>query len=153
MDTKFTAILNSLSSKEPRSCLEPYSELIIEMRKRGRTYREIADVLKQTCGLTVGKSTVHDFVLAHSKSKIKSPACQAVRNLETNRNRRALRGLRSTYKDAEARKSTISHPKTLESIVRTIKDLKDQPLKTPAKKLLFEYNAEEPLRLQHSHKK
>jgi hypothetical protein len=61
-----------------------------------------------------------------------------------------MEGLRSTYKDTEARESTGRHQKALEGVVRTIKDLKDRPLKTPAKKLLFEYNPDEPLRLQHN---
>jgi hypothetical protein len=38
VDAKFEAILNSLPAKEPRSRLEPYSELITEMRKRGHSY-------------------------------------------------------------------------------------------------------------------
>ena len=69
MDAKFEAILNSLPAKEPRSRLEPYSELITEMRKRGHSYREITQVLKKACGLKVGASTVNDFVLARSKIK------------------------------------------------------------------------------------
>lgn len=153
MDTKFAAILNSLSPKEPHSRLEPYIELIREMRKRGRSYREIADVLKKSCGVMVGKSTVHDFVLAQLKSKTKTPASQMTRSVATNKNNRALRGLSSTYKDTEAIKGTVSHRKTQESSARTIKNLKDQPLKTSAKKLLFEYNPEEPLRLHPRHKK
>jgi hypothetical protein len=40
----------------------------------------------------------------------------------------------------------------LEGIARKIKELKDRPLKTPAKKPLFEYNSDEPLRLQHYQK-
>ena len=74
VDAKFEAILNSLPAKELRSRLEPYSELITEMRKRGHSYREITQVLKKSCGLKVGTSTVNDFVLARSKSKIEAVA-------------------------------------------------------------------------------
>ena len=74
VDAKFEAILNSLPAKEPRSRLEPYSELITEMRKRGHSYREITQVLKKACGLKVGTSTVNDFVLARSKSKVEAVA-------------------------------------------------------------------------------
>ncbi len=146
MDAKLEAILNNLPSKEPRSRLEPYNELITEMRKRGRTYREIAHVLKKACGLKVGTSTVNDFVLARSKSKAKA-SLSTSGTIATKKN---MEGLRSTYKDTEARESTGRHQKALEGVVRTIKDLKDRPLKTPAKKLLFEYNPDEPLRLQHN---
>ena len=146
MDTKFEAILNSLPSKEPRSRLEPYSELITEMRKRGRTYREIAQVLKKSSGLKVGTSTVNDFVLTRSKSKAKlSPSTS--RTIATKKN---MEGLTGTYKDTEARKSTGRPQKALDGTARTIKDLKDRPLKTTTKKLLFEYNPDEPLRLQHN---
>jgi hypothetical protein len=146
MDAKFEAILNSLPSKEPRSRLEPYSELITEMRKRGRTYREIAQVLKKTCGLKVGASTVNDFVLARAKSRTK-PSVSVSKTIGTKKNTKERTG---TYKDAEDQQSTARHQKAPEGVLRTIKDLKDRPLKTPAKKLLFEYNPDEPLRLQHN---
>lgn len=146
MDTKFEAILNSLPSKQPRSRLEPYSELITEMRRRGRTYREIAQVLKKSCGLKVGASTVNDFVLARSKSKPK-PSLSTSRRTVTKKN---MEGHTGTYKDTVARESTGRTQKALEGIARTIKELKDRPLKTAAKKPLFEYNPDEPLRLQHN---
>lgn len=146
MDAKFEAILNSLPATEPRSSLEPYSELITEMRKRGCSYREIARVLKKACGLKVGASTVNDFVLARSKSKAK-PSVSPSRTIATKKNTKALTG---TYKDIEDHESTGRPHKALEGIARTIKELKDRPLKTSAKKLLFEYNPEEPLRLQRN---
>jgi transposase len=71
VDAEFEAILNRQPDKEPRSRLEPYSELITEMRKRGHTYREITQVLKKACGLKVSTSTVNDFVLARSRSRMK----------------------------------------------------------------------------------
>ena len=146
MDAKFEAILNSLPAKEPRSRLEPYSELITEIRKRGLSYREITQVLKKACSLKVGTSTVNDFVLARSKPKAK-PLPSASRTIATKKN---TEGLTSTYKDTEARESTGRPQKALEGIARTIKELKDRPRKTGAKKLLFEYNPDEPLRLQHN---
>ncbi len=146
MDSKFDAILNNLPAKQPRSRLEPYSELITEMRKRGRTYREIANILKKACGLKAGTSTVNDFVLGRSKPKAKRLP-SASRTITTKKN---TEGLRSTYKDTEARESTGRSQKALEGIARTIKELKDRPLKTRAKKLLFEYNPDEPLRLHRN---
>jgi hypothetical protein len=146
VDAKFEAILNSLPAKEPRSRLEPYGELVIEMRKRGRSYREIAQVLKKACGLKVGASTVNDFVLARSKSKAK-PSLSTSRTTATKKN---MEGLTGTYKDTEAHKGTGTPQKALEGTAKTIKDLKDRPLKTRAKKLLFEYNPDEPLRLHRN---
>jgi len=146
VDDKFKAILNSLPAKEPRSRLEPYSELITVMRKRGRSYREITQVLKKACGLKVGTSTVNDFVLAQSKSKTKASVA-ASRTIATNKNKRELTG---TYKDTEVHQRTRRPQKAREGIARLIKELKDRPLKSRAKKLLFEYNPDEPLRLQRN---
>jgi hypothetical protein len=146
VETKFDAILDNLPAKQPRSRLEPYSELITEMRKRGRTYREIAHVLKKDCGFNVGTSTVNDFVLARSKSKAK-PTVSISRTIATKNN---MEGLTDTYKDIEARQGTTRPRKALTGITRSIKELKDRPLKTSTKKVLFEYNPDEPLRLQRN---
>ncbi len=146
MDPKFDAILNNLPAKQLRSRLEPYSDLITEMRKRGRTYREIAHVLKKACGLKVGTSTVNDFVLARSKSKAKL----SLSTLRTTATKKNMEGLTGTYKDTKDHKSTGKPQKAPEGIARTIKELKDRPLKTHAKKLLFEYNPDEPLRLHRN---
>ena len=115
MDTKFEAILNSLPAKEPRSRLEPYSELITEMRKRGHSYREITQVLKKACGLKVGTSTVNDFVLARSKSKAK-PSLSTSRTTATKKN---MEGLTGTYKDTE---DAQEHWKASEGTGRHCKD-------------------------------
>jgi hypothetical protein len=146
VDTKFDAILNNLPAKQPRSRLEPYSELITEMRKRGRTYREVVHVLKKDCGLKVGTSTVNDFVLARSKSKAKL-SLSTSRTAATKKN---MNGLTGTYKDTGDHKSTGRPQKAPEGIARSIKELKDRPPKTSTKKVLFEYNPDEPLRLQRN---
>lgn len=66
MDDKFQDILDSLPEKPPRSRLERYSKLIDELRRRGRTYRDIAGILAEKCQLQVSVSTVHDFVRVRS---------------------------------------------------------------------------------------
>jgi hypothetical protein len=116
------------------------------MRKRGHSYREITQVLKKACGLKVGTSTVNDFVLARSRSKAKRSVSLSG-TIETKRNRRALAG---TYRHTKAQESTGTPQKDLEGIAKTIKELKDRPPKTRAKKLLFEYNPDEPLRLHRN---
>jgi IS30 family transposase len=69
---KFRDILDALPEKPPRSRLEPYSELIDELRQRRRTYREIVSVLAEKCDLRVSISTIHDFVRAKSKEAKKA---------------------------------------------------------------------------------
>ncbi len=46
----------------------------------------------------------------------------------------------------------ISAPKALEGIARKIKEVKGQPLINRKKKAVFEYNPDEPLRLQRNQK-
>ena len=62
MDETFQAILDSLPPKPARSKLEPYAELIHELRRRGRSYHEIAGILADRCGVPVGVHTVYNFV-------------------------------------------------------------------------------------------
>src|SRR5579875_530704 len=76
MDEAFHAILDSLPPKPARSKLEPYAELIRELRKRGRSYREIAVILTERCGVSVGTHTVYNFVQVRSRSKSKAVASE-----------------------------------------------------------------------------
>jgi len=64
--TDFREILDNLPEKPPRSRLEPYRELILEMRRRGRPLREITQVLGEKCCISVVPSTIHDFLKADS---------------------------------------------------------------------------------------
>ncbi len=60
-DLSFSEIDN-LPEKPPRSKLEPHRELIRELRRRGRTYREVASIFRERLGLDVAPSTIHSFV-------------------------------------------------------------------------------------------
>ena len=71
MDTDLKKILAELPIKPPRSRLEPYREFIEELRSRGRTYRDIADILAEKCSVQVTGSGVHDFVRTRSRAKTK----------------------------------------------------------------------------------
>ena len=62
MDQHVHNLINSLSPRPQRSRLGPYAELIDEMRKRGWTYRAIAKLLAESCGLRVSPSNIHYFV-------------------------------------------------------------------------------------------
>ena len=58
------SILESLLPKSPRSKLELHRELIRELRHKGRTYREVAQLFHERLGLYVAPSTLHSFVSA-----------------------------------------------------------------------------------------
>ena len=70
MNQKLQAVLDTLPDKQSGSRLEPYREWIGELRKRGQTYRQVAHLLATECGITVGSSTVHDFVRQDSRRSI-----------------------------------------------------------------------------------
>ena len=137
MDERFTAILDSLPPKEPRSRLEPYRELIREMRRRGRTYREIAQVLAERCQLRVAPSTVHEFVSRRSRSKSAPPMEAAAPS--------PIRD--SLEEDAPPRRSppVAANP----DVQQRIQALKQRP--GPASgnsKPVFAYDETEPLRVR-----
>jgi hypothetical protein len=61
------AQLGDLPHKPPRSKLEPHRELIRELRRKGRTYREVAQLFHERLGLYVAPSTLHSFVKVRAK--------------------------------------------------------------------------------------
>ena len=73
MGGQFKDILDSLPEKSPRSRLDPYLELIEELRRRGRTFREIAHILAERCYLETAASTIHDFIRTRSQRAQRSP--------------------------------------------------------------------------------
>jgi hypothetical protein len=62
VEDKFQDILSKVTKKSGRSRLEPYGELIDELRARGLTYRDISGILTAELQFQVPKSTVNDFV-------------------------------------------------------------------------------------------
>lgn len=63
------SILESLPQKAPRSKLEPHRELIRELRRKGRTYREVAQLFREQLDLYVAPSTLHSFVKVRAKHR------------------------------------------------------------------------------------
>ncbi len=49
------------------SKLTPYQTLIASLRKEGKSYRAIVEILQESHGMTVGRNTVHSFVKVRSK--------------------------------------------------------------------------------------
>ena len=61
--------LKDLPDDAPRSKLEPYREHILRWRRRGRTYRRIAEILHTECGVTVSIARLHGFVKARARQE------------------------------------------------------------------------------------
>lgn len=130
MDEAFQAILDSLPPKPARSKLEPYAELIRELRKRGRSYREIAGILGERCGVPVATHTVYNFVQVRSRSKNKAAAAEREKPVA-----------------ATTKASVSSKP---DEVAERIRALKQRPPASAAAKpeKVFEYDEREPLRLK-----
>ena len=69
MEPELRTILESLPEKTYRSKLEPHRELIRELRRKGRTYREVAHLFEERFGLYVAPSTLHSFVKVRAKHR------------------------------------------------------------------------------------
>jgi hypothetical protein len=69
MEPVHQTILDSLPKATYRSKLEPHRELIRELRRKGRTYREVARLFDERLGLYVAPSTLHSFVKVRAKHR------------------------------------------------------------------------------------
>ena len=133
MDDNFRAILDSLPKKRQRSKLEPYTELIDQLRRRGRTYREIARILAEKCDLIVASSTIVRFVASRSKKKHK---CSK---------HRESRKAPSTVRASIEMKVTSAAPD--DNVRKRIAALKQRPAKSAQPPKQFEYDPDQPLHL------
>jgi hypothetical protein len=67
MEPAHQILISDMPAKPPRSKLEPHRELIRELRRKGRTYREVAALFRDRLGLEVAPSTLHSFVKVRAK--------------------------------------------------------------------------------------
>lgn len=67
MDEALQKLIEALPERPPRSKLEPHAEVIRELRKRRRTYQEIAAFFRQHLQLSVAPSTIHEFVKTRAR--------------------------------------------------------------------------------------
>ena len=133
MDDKVRLILESIPKKRQRSKLERYTELIEQLRRRGQTYREIASILAEKCGLIVASSTLIRFVAARSKEKQKRPKHDEVR--------KASRVVPATVR------VNINPTVSADDLRKRIEMLKRRPSKNEQPSKQFEYDPDQPLQL------
>jgi hypothetical protein len=60
---------SDIPAKAARSKLEPHRELIRDLRRRGRTYREISSLFSARLGFYAAPSTIHSFVKVRARHK------------------------------------------------------------------------------------
>ena len=140
MEDRFQEILDDLPAATSRSRLEPYKELIREMRQRNYSFRKISQVLAEKCALRISHSIVHDFVHRHlhdSRSaqrhgKGREPVTQSAC---------------MTTKPARADRASVEPPRD-EGIVERIAAIKRRVQTQRADSPAFQFDTSEPLRLK-----
>jgi len=140
MDDKLNEILDGLPPKPARSRLDAYSGLIEEMRRRGRTYKEIARVLAETCQVKSSPSNIFYFVKLRAQEARQEKAQQA-------RQKRA-EPVGCSKSSAQATVRNPAPPKSLPSseVAQRIAAVKNRKPPEPAP-IGFVFDPDEPLRL------
>ena len=133
MDQRLKEILEVLPAKPPRSRLEACHEFIQELRRRGRTYREIASILAEKCELRVTASGIHDFIKRHpGTGKTPAPKGHLV-----------VRSFNSMQ-----RKAATPPKGELTSVQHRIATLKSREVAIQPVAHAFDFDCDEPLRLK-----
>jgi len=135
MDANLKNILDELPDKPPRSRLEPYREFIEELRSRGRTYRDIADILAEKCAVQVTGSGVHDYLRTRSRAKASHAEVSPSKPAQ------------SPVSIPVARDS-LAAASSSEEVKRKIAAFKARKTATEVGPRGFEYDPDQPLRLK-----
>jgi hypothetical protein len=143
MKLDFQNILDGLPEKRPRSRLEPYRPLIEELRRRGRTYQEIVQILEEKCQLHTAISTVNDFMRRCARMK---------QNASTKPEAMDPIGSPTNTSAAARWPNFAKQTQTPEEVRQRIEALKQRPVPAETPKL-FQYDPNEPLRLVPKSKK
>jgi IS30 family transposase len=140
MDDKVHEILDNLPPKPPRSRLDPHFELIDEMRRRGRTYKEIARVLAETCQVKSSPSNIYYFVRLRAREAKRARSRRAEQNVAEPRASSKVASAPSLVR------STGPHVNLPEDMVQRIAAVRNRkPPEPPPTGFSFDPN--EPLRL------
>jgi hypothetical protein len=135
MDDRFKAILESVPKKHQRSKLEPFTELIRQLRRRGHTYREIARILAEKCDMVVASSTLVRFAATLAREKRKYSKHPNARKSRGKMTPTVGVNVTSAAPDADLRKR--------------IEALKQRPAKPENSSKQFIYDRDQPLQLPH----
>ena len=144
-DDKIREIIESLPEKRSRSRLEPYRQLIAELRRLRRTYREIAHILREKCQVQVSAAAVHNFVRLHLRREKNSIGRREPGLLAPAQ----ARGMNEFPSSPQVRRRVTSPTVSGEEVRRRIEELKLRPAPAPVDTApaLFHYDPSEPLHL------
>jgi hypothetical protein len=134
MDERLRALIDQIPEKPPRSKLEPHVEVIRELRRKGRTYQEIARFFGEHLNITVAASTIHAFVEVRARRRKRRIPIE-------------LPAMEPEMENAKA-EANAGVAASAEADVRgRIEAIKRRPPPEKAAKPKFEYNESEPLQL------
>jgi len=67
-------ILAELPDRGERSSLAPYRDLVLEMRRRGYSYRDISNLLADRCEVMISHAAIHNFVRRQARGLAAEPS-------------------------------------------------------------------------------
>lgn len=138
-DEQIQTILSALPDRRPCSRLEPYAQLIAELRRLGRTYREIERILSDKCDIHAPRSTINDFVRRRRRAKCK---------IQKTESQRGVNGGLSATKCAENKQPSDAVLKLpVDDVYQRIAALKHRRPTLAKTAELFHYDPNEPLHL------
>lgn len=132
MDEKLRALIDQIPEKPPRSKLEPHLDVIRELRRKRRTYQEIAQFFAEHLSVTIAASTIHAFVQVRARRRKERPPIE-------------LPAREPQIETAPATEATAAAagPNDVRARIEALK--RRPPPEKP--KRVFEYDENEPLRL------
>ncbi|MGA3241106.1 MAG: hypothetical protein ABSG03_32980 [Bryobacteraceae bacterium] len=140
MDDKVNEILDRLPPKPPRSRLDPHAALIEELRRRGRTYREIARVLAEDCQVQSSPSNIYYFVRLRAREAKQAKTQQAKQGQAGPFGSRKVASAQGTVSNTAAKGNL---PEDVAKRIAAFKQRKVSPSTSPG----FHFDPDEPLRL------
>lgn len=132
-------LLDAVPTRSP-SKLEPHAAVIRELRKKRRTYSEIAQFLEQHLQLRVAPSTLHYFV--------KSRAKQAREQRASEQKLQEPAPASAPQEPLAPTEPVPEEASTGDAIRDRIRALKNKPVSTTVEPARFEFNPDQPLILQ-----
>jgi hypothetical protein len=145
MNDVYDAILKDIPARSTRSKLESSAGLIVELRRRGQTYREIASVLLERCGMHVSLSTLHFFVKRQAKLARKQRRSTEVPPRDADRRHRDHDD--EVTPPAKLREKEREPREDQAEVLQRIAALKRLPVSPPAAPEPFQYDPTQPLRV------
>jgi hypothetical protein len=133
-EEQFRRLLEELPEREPRSRLDEYRELILEMRRRRYSYREISRFLLARVGLRISHNAVRNFV---NRICDRPPEIVQARGSEQ----------RATPNQTGGAEIVAEAPEHMQAVRERIATLKRQPQSEQSDGPVYRFDAAKPLRL------